>query len=147
MSYFEDLTPYTYYHSGIRDNTVNIGWLDIDYPYQRGEAPVEFSDKLWDFVKISLFRMRGFHICNLCPENELSPLVIHKDGVDLKLGNDEIRVLGEAGKIYAAPNLIYHYVTEHEYQPPAEFIQAVLNGPDPDSEEYRKFIADFSSRK
>ena len=29
--------------------------------------------------------------------------------------------------IYAAPNLIYHYVKEHRYLPPMEFINAVLS--------------------
>src|SRR5215467_8485000 len=27
------------------------------------------------------------------------------------LGSDEIRVLGESGRVYAAPNMLYHYVT------------------------------------
>jgi len=38
--------------------------------------------------------------------------------------------------VYAAPDLIYHYVVEHHYCPPDEFIQAVLEGPLPGSLEY-----------
>ncbi len=37
----------------------------------------------------------------------------------------EVRVLGQNDKIYVAPALIYHYVKEHHYQPPEEFILAV----------------------
>lgn len=29
---------------------------------------------------------------------------------------------------YAAPQLIFHYVAHHHYQPPAVFVQAVLHG-------------------
>ena len=39
-------------------------------------------------------------------------------------------------RIYAAPNLIYHYVAVHHYSPPEEFVEAVLHGPNPPSEQY-----------
>lgn len=42
------------------------------------------------------------------------------------LGSAEIRVKAKDGRIYAAPNLIYHYVAEHDYDPPKEFIEALL---------------------
>ncbi len=29
--------------------------------------------------------------------------------------------------IYAAPDLVYHYVTEHRYLPPEGFFRAVMN--------------------
>ena len=38
---------------------------------------------------------------------------------------------GATGRVYAAPTLIWHYVTEHGYRPPDEFIDAVL-ADDPD---------------
>jgi len=83
--------------------------------------------------------MRGFHGCNLCSE-KTGYLSAKRDGEELKLGSAEIRVIGVDGKIYAAPNLIYHYITVHNYRPPDEFIDAVLNGPRPDSHEYIKYI-------
>jgi hypothetical protein len=46
--------------------------------------------------------------------------------VRLELGNGEIRVIGSAGKVYASPVMIYHYMSEHNYLPPQEFIDAVL---------------------
>ena len=42
------------------------------------------------------------------------------------LGNGEIRVTGEDGTVYAAPTMIAHYVAEHHYLPPQEFVDAVL---------------------
>lgn len=39
----------------------------------------------------------------------------------------EIRVLAKTGQWYAAPTLVHHYVTWHNYLPPQEFIDAVLS--------------------
>src|SRR5438876_5886423 len=60
---------------------------------------------------------------------------IHPDsGERIELGYAELRVSGEHGKIYAAPNILYHYVTVHHYKPPEEFVQALKHAtcpPDP----------------
>jgi hypothetical protein len=42
------------------------------------------------------------------------------------LGSAEIRVPGKSGIQYACPNMIYHYLQDHNYRPPDEFITAVL---------------------
>jgi hypothetical protein len=47
------------------------------------------------------------------------------DGQTLALGDAEIRVGGENGIVYAAPTLICHYIHEHGYRPPDEFLAAV----------------------
>ncbi|MDW8215500.1 MAG: hypothetical protein RMJ55_18255, partial [Roseiflexaceae bacterium] len=36
--------------------------------------------------------------------------------------------------------MIYHYVTDHEYRPPAVFIDAVMRCPLPYEEEYQAFM-------
>jgi hypothetical protein len=54
----------------------------------------------------------------------------------LKLGSAEIRVFA-VGVIYAAPDLVFHYVRDHEYKPPQTFIDAVIAGPSPETEDYR----------
>jgi hypothetical protein len=56
------------------------------------------------------------------------------------IGSAEIRAFGSDGKIYAAPTLIFHYVAVHHYNPPMEFVRAVLNGPGPKSDEYRALL-------
>ena len=60
----------------------------------------------------------------------------NKVGCALPLGNAEIIVFGQRGKIYVAPNMIYHYVTAHHYKPPDEFVQALRDGPCPPEHEY-----------
>ena len=89
--------------------------------------------------------MRGFHACAWCApgEDAATWLQVKPDyGPDAScasIGNGEIRVRGE-GLVYAAPALIYHYVVDHNYRPPDEFIAAVLDG-DPTSPEHRALHA------
>ncbi len=64
-------------------------------------------------------------------------LAIHPvTGEQIELGYAEIRVFGKRGKSYAAPNMLYHYVTDHHYKPPDEFIEALKAGPCPPEQEY-----------
>ena len=51
----------------------------------------------------------------------------------MSIGDGEIRVLGKSA-IYSAPTLLYHYVVEHHFKPPEEFIEAILTGPAPGSD-------------
>ncbi|MEM7430354.1 MAG: hypothetical protein AAF351_00315 [Pseudomonadota bacterium] len=77
-------------------------------------------------------RFRGAHRCEFCPK----PAVIADKG-RFKIvapdaerqGNGEIRVAGPGNVTYVAPVLIRHYVTEHDYQPPKEFVDAVMATP------------------
>jgi hypothetical protein len=69
------------------------------------------------------------------------------EGEVLKLGSAEIRVFGRSGVIYAAPNLIFHYVKDHAYRPPREFIDAVVTGPGPETTEYRDQLRALSFLK
>jgi hypothetical protein len=51
-------------------------------------------------------------------------------------GSAELHVAAADGRVYAAPSLVLHYVRDHGYGPPAEFVAAVLCGapvdPEPD---------------
>lgn len=57
------------------------------------------------------------------------------------LGLAEIRVAAVQGQLYAAPNLIYHYVVIHNYSPPVEFVRAVLAGPCPPEDRYFELLS------
>jgi hypothetical protein len=111
MAFFEDLTPYTYMHP--EPGTVNIGWLDRRHPFPTGETSAEFRAKLQQLCLRRVMGTRGGHPCPFCK------------GRDKPGGSAEIRVVGD-GRVYAAPELVHHYVAAHRYEPPAEFIAAVL---------------------
>jgi len=119
--YYPDLSLYGYLAR--ERNTLNIGWLDSAHTYVQGDVPEQFIQRLKAFLKIPLRdNTLGGHRCELC--NNV-------------VWTGEIRVLGQGETAYAAPTMIYHYVVDHHYAPPEEFIQAVLTSPLPDSEEYR----------
>lgn len=74
--------------------------------------------------------MRGWHACPLCPRSAGTdpvpyPLVISDPRGDFPVGHGEIRVLGPSGRRYAAPEMIIHYVEEHGYRPPQDFVDGV----------------------
>lgn len=70
--------------------------------------------------------------CPLCREK----VVVEIAGESVQLGSAEIRVIGEQA-IYAAPDLLPHYVDKHGYKPPDEFIEALQQGSGVNSAEFR----------
>lgn len=65
---------------------------------------------------------RGIHRCEFCAEEEI--WVESPDGAERMLGTGEVWIPGE-GVMYAAPNLIVHYMGAHGYQPPKVYLDAV----------------------
>jgi len=123
VTYFPDLSRYTYLPED--DGALNIGWLDDARSFPLGPPDLVFLEKLaWMCARGQrVNQTRGIHPCNLC---QPIPSVWHhletSEGTRL-LGTAEIRV--EAEQRYAAPDLIIHYVSDHRYQPPHEFVRAV----------------------
>ena len=135
----KDLTPYTGCDcdQAIGLDPLAVGFLSRKYQFNKGKTPPKFAEKLLRFCHPSKT------VCQTHGKRK-SPfdgkhIEVEFDGSVFTLGGAEIRILGEQ-EIYAAPDLIYHYVVDHEYQPPDEFVQAVLKGPNPDSAEFRALI-------
>lgn len=63
-------------------------------------------------------QMRGVHHCEFCSTER--PVILGGPARDTQvwLGSAEIRAQGADGTLYAAPNLVIHYITEHRYCPP-----------------------------
>lgn len=130
MAYFEDLSTYRYDTSGEEVLSIergfivftpaytrlNIGWLDAAQIYSQGAVPAELISSLaWLASGQRINVMRGFHVCQFCRSAD----------TEIR-GNGELRVPGEPGVMYAAPIMVNHYVAEHGYAPPQEFITAAL---------------------
>ena len=126
MSYYPDLSSYNFHH--FSEQELNIGWLQKDQPFNIGEAPEGFLDKLKKYSEddFIIFQTKGFHSCDYCQDNKFS--------------SNEMRIVGNDGTVYASPYLIIHYIEAHKYLPPQEFIEAVMTGPIPDSEKYNETI-------
>ena len=109
MAFFTDLSPYTWvpYET---PTTVNVGWLDLGEPFNIGVTSDEFRRRLQQICQRPERQTRGIHICCFCSR---------------VYGSGEIRVIG-LHRVYAAPELVHHYVEAHGYLPPDEFVAAVL---------------------
>jgi hypothetical protein len=68
-------------------------------------------------------------------------ICFHEDEA-LRLGSAEIRVFHD-DQAFAAPDLIFHYVTAHRYAPPPVFVAGVMTGPPPESAEYQERLAAY----
>ncbi|MFD5100528.1 DUF7919 family protein [Streptomyces albidochromogenes] len=133
MTYYADLTPYTYdTDSGAPTSAptapravphVNVGWLGRVRPYAKGDAPAGLVEALRGMQRTHRAQQtRGYHFCPWCAARMLGLLGARDT---CPRGSAEIRVVGD-GVVYAAPELITHYVEAHAYAPPAAFVRAVL---------------------
>jgi len=134
--YYPDLTPYDYGTTEYED-ALNIGWLEKGHEFPTGDFP----EKFWVVKKLESMEIknkyRGWHGCEFCyPDDEYTPNRFNPEVIrnpnfvppqrEYHNGNGEYIVQGN-GKTYAAPTLIIHYITAHNYIPPQEFIDAVIN--------------------
>jgi hypothetical protein len=131
MAYFPDLSAYTYDHRAEPDPKVlNVGWLSDDEDFVRGPVSERFISTLRRLAPINLYK--GHHNCEFCPRpiyTKTKRGLLHIEEIPGTTGNGEIHVPGPNGITFVAPTLILHYVTEHQYLPPQEFIDAVLRQP------------------
>src|SRR5215471_1195508 len=119
--FMEDLSAYRYHHCDGLPGVLPIGWLSAGHSFATGHVPRSILDTL---VQLAVFKsinfMRGMHRCEFCQQEEI---VAEFEGVVRMLGCAEVWVPGE-GVLYAAPNLIVHYIGVHRYKPPEQFVRA-----------------------
>lgn len=149
MAYFPDLSSYAY-SNRVQPGVINVGWLDGIHDYPRGIVPKHLIAKMKLLAKAPVELYRGFPICELCQEpedvkkdraqklkaqrianakKENRPLrdfmsQLWADWTKTRMGNGEIRIRN-GDIVYAAPILIVHYIEEHGYLPPSEFLRAL----------------------
>jgi hypothetical protein len=117
-----------------------VGYLARKNPFTKGRTSSAFIDRLVALVKEPFLQTLGYHNCDLawCRLTFVSGVqatkFLHKGRV-VSLGDADILVPGDE-TLYQAPTLILHYIRWHRYLPPPCFIQAVLNCPEPGSQEY-----------
>jgi hypothetical protein len=138
---------------------LNVGWLDGAHGYPQGATPPAFEEKLWAYCRVPVSRLRGLHTCEVCAD-PTDGFQATRGEEKLLRGSAEIRVFGSrisgprgaspdgppVRLVYAAPDMVYHYVIDHHYRPPDEFIQAVLqSSPAPGSPEYESLVGHYAS--
>lgn len=137
MAYYPDLSPYTYYLRPQKPTAIekaypdalNIGWLGRAHPFPRSTTLPEESllKRLLAHTVLSVLMMRGIHDCHLCLENstDLHGTSLFYEDQEIVMDNGEILVVGVDGIAFRAPTMLYHYITEHQYQPPDVFWEAL----------------------
>ena len=126
MSYFEDLTPYSYLDEP-SEKVLNVGWLNKEHPFELGLVPHHLVERLRMLAaRHSVNQTRGFHECEFCTSDSdvATPTACSGDS-RRQLGSAEIRVASRSGVRYASPDLVVHYVECHAYLPPKQFLDAL----------------------
>ena len=129
MTGIVDLAPCHYLSPS--DQLLAVGWLDRSLDYRRGPTSDRVFARLVDLLENPYMPVAtaGVHRCNLCQFEDDAPT-----------GHRNLLVPSGAF-IYAAPELILHYINAHWYQPPVEFCEAVVACPAMRSQDYRKALA------
>jgi len=113
-----------------------VGWLGNQVP-RSGDTREECVDRLvlayesdWVFDDCT----KGWHECEICttkeqrrPGGKIGP-VIHWRGRDLRLIGHGHYLIRSQDIVYMAPGLVLHYILDHHYRPPNEFVDAVIAG-------------------
>jgi hypothetical protein len=132
LRFFPDLSPYQTDNGLVIPEVLNIGWLSSKVPFITGACPDEFFHKLRKLVEESAFshtkvvmgRWDGTFTCPLC---EIDNWEIQKRIP--YIGNAEIWIpsISKKGVYYSSSTWICHYILDHQYLPPNEYIEAVLS--------------------
>ncbi len=126
MSYFKDLTSFTYCKE--EDDALNIGFLSGSHKFVRGPIPREILHTLIELTKTLYIQHRGCYVCDICePTTEVKSNSEYLSAWEsTRHGSALFRVVSKSGQAYIAPTLIVHYITEHQYRPPDEYLEAVV---------------------
>jgi hypothetical protein len=125
--FIQDLSTSAYFVHG--ENVRAVGWLEAEHPYQQGTVPKRFMTCLKHHVatacQVVLFC--GAHRCSLCSKE--ARYVGYRN---LMIPTKQL--------LYAAPELIVHYIEKHRYQPTQEFIDVVMACPKQGSDLYMALL-------
>lgn len=123
--YYQDLSKYVGPLNKNMDDILNVGWLSASEEFPKGKVPKLAIDKLLAVMEArqDVRQMRGIYPCPICGK---SKIMLQTSTRPILLGMSEIWIPAGAGKIYASPSLIIHFIMEHQYQPPQIYIDDLL---------------------
>ena len=132
MATYSDLSPHEYVEEWRGTGAVNVGWLGVELEFPRGTVPSEVRALLDRICARPEVRHCGYHPCPFCPQVPVRvgtrlrdhAAKLHRDS-EVLVGSGVVRITGEDGTVYVAPDMIAHYVNEHGYAPPPSFLAAV----------------------
>ena len=137
-----DITDYPInwlpYHED--DRIIPVGWLSPQDEFPRGKVTREFVAALFRLLldpwqpAIAM----GVHACPFCEfSGGPDSFRLIESNESVSMGRENLYVPGD-GCVFVTPSLVIHYIDAHQYCPPQEFQQAVLQCPPTRSMEYLK---------
>jgi hypothetical protein len=134
LTHFADLTHCDYFGTEYSHTLLAVGWLAQGKSFPIGSTEPAAYSKLKELLNDPWQPMVscGVHDCELC---QFDPPSGH---VNLFVPN--------GAAIFVCPSLIIHYIAAHHYQPPSEFLAAVIACPDTRSIEYKKMFLQSGGR-
>lgn len=123
--YYPDLSHYSYVFD-TKFNVVNIGWLSNKYTFNtEGILSQLFINNLEKIISLGLHNhMRGSHECEFCETDHIHKKLKYND-TEIWLGNGEIWIPDiKQQRIFSSPSLLWHYIIDHNYIPPIDFIES-----------------------
>ena len=146
MTHYPDLSPCTYFPHH-EDRLLAVGWLEAP-GFPTGIVDASILDKLcrilnagWEPVALG-----GWHTCSICAEPSTGPERFSHRGQTFSVGIANLFVPSPTD-LYVAPSLILHYIDIHHYLPHSQFIDAVAQCPDPQSQQYMEMIRSVAPPK
>ena len=113
-----------------------VGWLGDSVP-SAGETPAACISRLWKAYKSKQFIIdgtAGWHDCELCsgpddwyPGSRVGPFLRWR-GRRLRVRGYGHFLIRYDEIVYMSPVLVLHYIIDHAYLPPDEWVEAVDNG-------------------
>ena len=116
-----------------------VGWLGDDVP-RVGDIPARCVARLVDAYDggfVLKDHSRGWHSCEVCERERADTRVYH----EVRWANRTLQLYSHGHFIvlakrrllrrpaaYMSPALLLHYIIDHQYRPPDEFVTAVLVG-------------------
>ena len=110
---------------------MNVGWLNPHHQFTRGPIEDLHIDLLWSLCRVTVMDTRGIHRCEFCSGDPVLSAYLHH-GERRRLGTGEVRTFSPSGMIFAAPDLVFHYMRDHGYLPPRAFLGALEATSSPD---------------
>jgi hypothetical protein len=114
-----------------------VGWLDAAHPFPTGTVEPEVVARIRAFAKAWVASVKalgwpvaaGPHTCDFC---------------------GRVRASGNFGVphgdiLFVCPEMIAHYVEDHGYLPPSEFLVAVMAAEMPGTDAYASSVATFAN--
>jgi hypothetical protein len=103
-----------------------VGWLERP-GFATGTVPKDCIGALVEALRGAIFHdgYRGYHTCTLCGKF-LPEVKWKRRRISLQGHGHYLVQLGQV--VYMAPALLLHYILDHGYRPPDEFLNAVSQG-------------------